>query len=251
MIIQTSQGDDNKTETDVDITKSTTIVLRPTNEQIECKKRARRKKNTWSFVVDGKELTSVLTRAQIRISDSSLIIKKRSRKQAANKQQELELDFKSKPVRRTREEYTGSHHDTNEENVSVYDIAPFFKRGAAFLIDSGIIGLVIFLLEKDQFKILSEGMNTILVRAVIYFCTYMVVLLIPSIRHGSSVGKSLVGIRVINTEGDMLSSADAFQRELLGKPVSIITVVGILIIFMNYPKRTLHDYWLGSVVVNK
>jgi uncharacterized RDD family membrane protein YckC len=207
------------------------------------------KKDTWNFAVDDSELTSILTRAQLKVSDASVVIKKKRRRISSAKPKKLELDYEAKPERRTREEYSKEEVE-DIHDVEVYDVASLAKRSFAFLVDGSIVGGVVFLVEKDLLN-LSDYSWYPVGKIGIYLLIYFLTVLLPMTITSASIGKMLVKIKVMDTDGNFLSFSEIFQREVIGKTLSIVTVVGILISLTNYPKRTLHDYWAGTIVVDE
>ena len=70
-------------------------------------------------------------------------------------------------------------------------------------------------------------------------------------KNQATIGKQLSGLRVIRTDGDCLSFAQASGRHF-AKMLSIITLcIGYFMMEWNPRKQTLHDKLAGSLVVRK
>jgi len=65
---------------------------------------------------------------------------------------------------------------------------------------------------------------------------------------GRTLGMSVVGIKVVNTQGDPISPGSAAIRVLV-LPISIVTVVGLLGILFDRNERALHDVVAKTAVV--
>lgn len=133
------------------------------------------------------------------------------------------------------------------------------KRVIATIIDYGlmvgfafILKLLIPTIEYHYVKFLAEqGMNqtlppdelhTLLV-GVPLFVIFILFLVIPSTFYNKTPGKSMMKMRIGHKEiGERPSRSFLFLRELVFKPVSIGSVVGILLGLKGEWNRTLHDY---------
>lgn len=87
---------------------------------------------------------------------------------------------------------------------------------------------------------------TILLTAIPVFCYFIV----PTCLTGQTLGKRIVGIKIVAESGKPLGVWQTFRREVIGKALAVATC-GFGIITMNFDplRRTLHDLIAGTVVL--
>ena len=111
--------------------------------------------------------------------------------------------------------------------------ARFFQRFVAVLID-GLIFLVLgYILNSNYFGILSILYETLLI----------------SLWNGLTVGKKVVGIRVITTSGGGLDILHAFIRSISKILSGAVFLLGYLWMLWDKDSQTWHDKLAGSYVV--
>lgn len=133
--------------------------------------------------------------------------------------------------------------------------APFFLRCGAILID-----YIIFLLVPVAAMLLSrylgnDGSHLVggslsdggwLIASLIGFTNFVVLPLFS----GQSLGKMIVGIRIVRTDGGEARIGQLMVRQLLGYFVAILTLgLGFFFSVLNSSGRALHDYFSGTVVI--
>jgi uncharacterized RDD family membrane protein YckC len=70
-------------------------------------------------------------------------------------------------------------------------------------------------------------------------------------RFGGSPGKCLLGLKVLNAkDGSYMNLAQAITRVVLAI-ISMATVIGVIVMFIDPQKRTLHDMLMGTIVVEQ
>lgn len=76
---------------------------------------------------------------------------------------------------------------------------------------------------------------------------------IPSILFKKSIGKSLLNLYIGKNSqvGRYANLPQAFMRELVFKPISILSVFGILMMLVNRDSRALHDRLSGTAVLKR
>ena len=67
----------------------------------------------------------------------------------------------------------------------------------------------------------------------------------------ATIGKQLVGIKVVNSKGQDLRLMNALLRAGVKFFISGIFFIGYILAFFNDKKQTLHDKWADTYVVNK
>lgn len=69
--------------------------------------------------------------------------------------------------------------------------------------------------------------------------------------QGGTVGKRMVRLRVVRGDGSELGVVRGFVRELVGKPLSTVLMLGYLWPLWELRHRAWHDLIAGSVVVSE
>lgn len=67
----------------------------------------------------------------------------------------------------------------------------------------------------------------------------------------ATLGKQLMGIKVVNEKGEDMTLMNALQRSLIKFFISGIFFVGYIMAFFNSRHQALHDKWSGTFVVTK
>lgn len=91
--------------------------------------------------------------------------------------------------------------------------------------------------------------NIYVVSKVILLGLYGVFFLIPQMFFGVSLGKALSKIRIEHADGGNLSWSQGFTREVFGKFLSLLTIVGPFVFLFQKNRRSLHDLISNSIVV--
>lgn len=82
------------------------------------------------------------------------------------------------------------------------------------------------------------------------FLVYGVYFVVPTALSGQTPGKRLMGIRVVNAQGEAPGYGPAALREVLGKFLSSLPLyLGYLVAVFHPEKRALHDLIGGTWVV--
>lgn len=130
--------------------------------------------------------------------------------------------------------------------------APFFLRCAALFIDY-IVFLALPVLWLAFSTIFSETAADIGVGRFAWIAGTALFLLnsvlLPMFR-GQSIGKMVLGLRIVGTDGSAPRAGDILRRNVLGYGLTILTFgVGFLIASVNSSGRSLHDLVGRTVVV--
>lgn len=78
---------------------------------------------------------------------------------------------------------------------------------------------------------------------------YLLFFALPQIFLGFSLGKLVAKLRIEYAEGGVLGFSQGFTRELFGKLISLITVIGPFLFLFTRKRRSLHDLLSNSIVV--
>ena len=128
--------------------------------------------------------------------------------------------------------------------------AGFWIRFLAMLID----GVVLWALSALTFDLIrkAQGIGPLdiswvdLVEIIVYLAYYIILTVV----YGQTLGKMVVGIRVIPQEGGANRWGAIILREVIGKFVSaIILLFGYLMAAFDSKKRAMHDRIAGTYVV--
>ncbi|MFI5322181.1 MAG: RDD family protein [Thermodesulfobacteriota bacterium] len=154
------------------------------------------------------------------------------------------------PPEKVPEEYT------DFEEPDVYNLAGFFSRSVAMIIDILLVSLIAFLAATSGLYLVNgftlEGFGSedifVPMYVVLFFLasTYFVFL------HGyggKTVGKILMGIKLINNEGERIGFWSAFVRWLGYYVSSAFLFAGFLWSLADSECQTWHDKLAGTYVV--
>lgn len=142
-----------------------------------------------------------------------------------------------------------SRNGKGETQEKLYDYASLSKRLVAYFVDVILIIVsysIVYALVKGRLSELGwENSPTILLLLVgcVYFSYF------HSYQDGSTIGKKVVGIKVINKEGNSLSILYSVSRYFLWN-ISHILLIGLVTAFLSDSNKSLHDFAVGSYVVD-
>lgn len=128
-------------------------------------------------------------------------------------------------------------------------LAPISARIVAFSIDCGLFFLAyilgLFLLFPPASWLINSYGNVLLGACTVGFLLYQTIL---SCEGRSTLGKWLLGMRIVGPEGQPLTQGQAAARAC-GYVVSSVMCLGFIWSLFNRRRRCWHDLPLGSVVV--
>lgn len=141
-----------------------------------------------------------------------------------------------------------SHHSRKEQDAH-HELASFSDRVAAFGIDLGVFALAYLVSLKVAFPQYSPFSNP---HESVFLLAWTGLFLLAQTYFSSegraSLGKSLVGIRVVSPEGEGLSLGQAAVRSLSYLPSSVLNL-GFLWVLFNPARQGWHDMAVGSLVI--
>ena len=131
--------------------------------------------------------------------------------------------------------------------------APFLLRCAAALVDYMLL-LAVPLLWLMLSLLIGDGSGTVNLSGTVWLFTLMVWLVdflaLPLFR-GHTLGKMIVGISIVRTDGRPVRLGTIILRNVVGYLLTLLTLgIGFLISALNRSGRSLHDYVGGTVVVH-
>ena len=141
-------------------------------------------------------------------------------------------------------------------DLSIYQPATLTLRWYALTLDLTFVGpldvLIHLPFERYLERLHAYGFNAqyyalaaLLTTIPIFF--YFVA---PTCLGGQTLGKRVVGIKVVSESKTPISAWQAVKREMIGKFLSVMTLgLGIITMLFDAKRRTLHDRVAGTVVL--
>lgn len=182
----------------------------------------------------------------------------------------LKLDETNHRPSKTRgelyKELTKNERQMEEEDY--FEFAHPFARGIALLMDMTFafftvqFGLLsapyevkmihMFFLDKYklQFILGEEAFIKVITAANISIILFLCIV-IPVAFFNVSLGKKITSLRIRGDQKYTLGISQAFQREIIFKPISIIVLVGFILPFFDKKKKSLHDKMAGTFVIKE
>ncbi len=219
--------------------------------------------DSWDFKIDDKDLedASLKTKTTKATGNAPSIsaLKKTSRKPKSTK---LSVDV---PKRKKISRSAVAKRDAAAAAYAELMPPGFLSRIMATLFDYGIIagvGVGCYflkpLLKYHYTELLaSQGINQtldpktleILLTAPSFIILVFLLHLVPAMKFKATIGKKLFKMRIgHHTIGERPSSFSILLREGLLKPVSIVSVIGLLIGLKNDGNRPFHDMVCGTAM---
>lgn len=139
----------------------------------------------------------------------------------------------------------------NEEQTEELVCASLFERIVAFIIDITVFNIALLILAFILIKIGLIGTQGVF-NAFIYLSYILLfVYFVYFTKKGKTLGKMLVGIEVINKDGENNLTFKQSLFRTLGYLVNVFTLFGgCLLGFFNSERRTLHDFLGSSRVIS-
>ncbi|MCC6712167.1 MAG: RDD family protein [Candidatus Dadabacteria bacterium] len=137
------------------------------------------------------------------------------------------------------------------EADEVYNLAGFLPRAAAFLIDIAVIAVIAYITLKISFVVAgvgggAPGMNYLYPVLFLLASTYFIFL---HALGGKTIGKMLMGIRLINDEGGDVGIWDAFLRWFGYFISAAVMLAGFFWAIFDSEGQAWHDKMAGTYVV--
>ena len=144
----------------------------------------------------------------------------------------------------------------DKENV-IY--AGFFIRLAAFLIDNIVVAIGLLFIKVPVWILkIGAGDSAVFhpilfeydIFAILYYLLTVGYFILATYFCGTTLGKFLLKIKVVDTEGQKLSFMTVLMRETVGRYLSqLIIFVGYFMIGLDGCKQGLHDKICDTYVV--
>ncbi|WP_252502619.1 RDD family protein [Sporosarcina sp. Marseille-Q4943] len=134
--------------------------------------------------------------------------------------------------------------------------AGFWTRFWAYVIDLLIVSSISGIFIKPVFRVLDIKISN---PSFLLFSPYKVTLLILFLGYfalmtkvaGQTVGKMILGIKVVRQDGGELTWGTILFREVIGRFISkLLTIPYLLVVFMP-KKESLHDLFADTYVIHE
>lgn len=139
------------------------------------------------------------------------------------------------------------------ENLPTFVYGSFNKRFIAYVIDILLINAVSSLIFTI-FRLIGwsdSGTNFGLfsVTAMVLYLAYFV--LLTKMTNGQTIGKMIMGLRVVAFDHEELSWSDVITRELLGRYIQKKLMILYFFVFFTKRKETPADLFADTVVISE
>lgn len=174
---------------------------------------------------------------------------------AQEEPKDLSLDHESLPPRATR---VGNFKKTVAlQRFAEIKPAPLSRRIQAATVDLVFVSLTggaVWLslpLWQEKLKEVLPASNMYLEYSIPVLAIFFVHVL-PSCLWRKSLGKRMYSLRIGWKEDDCgVSKSAVLWREVVAKPISCLSVIGLLLVFISKRKRALHDFLSGTVIYDE
>jgi uncharacterized RDD family membrane protein YckC len=163
--------------------------------------------------------------------------------------------------------YGGPGSGFGYQGMTIFSYAGFLKRFVASILDGLITGLpmiaIMFLMfsgmsqldftnqhEMERFfRELSAKVSTFSLFSSLLYLAYFV--FFESSKFQATPGKMVLGIKVVDTDGNRLTILKAFLRNVCKYISQLICMIGYIMAAFTERKQALHDIISGCLVVDK
>ena len=119
----------------------------------------------------------------------------------------------------------------------------FWRRVVAYLVDGIILSIV--------FGILSAGMSDYYASLLSFVGGWVYFAYLESSQYQGTLGKMLLGAKVVDYEGNRISFGKATLRHFSKIISAIILLIGFIMVAFTQKKQGLHDIIAGTLVIKK
>ncbi|WP_372653854.1 RDD family protein [Halobacteriovorax sp.] len=204
----------------------------------------------WDFEVDAPKKKKKLTNKPLLKS--------------SEKEDKLNLDSSSVGPRKSRRQMAREAGGTSIKDRDIIDPAAHWRRGIAFTIDFAILVFIIgigqvassFFVDFGQSveEFLGPEISNSLFFDVggvsISLILHFLIVIVPLSSSQKTLGKRILKLKILGTLKPKAPLGVIMIREYIAKPLSLLSVIGILMIPLNKRRRGLHDYISGTIVID-
>jgi uncharacterized RDD family membrane protein YckC len=128
-----------------------------------------------------------------------------------------------------------------------HKVAGFWIRLGSIIID-GLLLIPIYLI------CMLIGVSDIVTEIFVNSINFLYYLIIPVIWSGFTVGKRVVGIKIVRTDGKKVGIGTTLKRYILASLVYVITlgfafIISAFMVGLRKDKRSIHDLIAGTQVI--
>lgn len=182
----------------------------------------------------------------------------------------LQLDRRPSKLRKEVEGQLSLQKETIKNMRAVEDKiirAPLLKRMIAQVVDIFVVfllfvssayiapyavkGITIILEHANSLNYFDSTATSQLTHLVIFVFAVVFVFVFMLSATNTTFGKNIMGLQVRDIDRPGISLPQAFLREIILKPLSLLSVLGILYSLINEDRRTLHDVLSSTIVTLK
>lgn len=129
----------------------------------------------------------------------------------------------------------------------------FSQRFTAYIIDILLINAIssLFLTILNFLGYYNSGTNFGLFNLTALFIYLVYFILFTKFTNGQTIGKMILGLRVVSLYNEDLSWTDVFTRELIGRYIQKKIIILYLLVFVTKRKETMADIFADTVVVSE
>lgn len=213
--------------------------------------------SSWNFKLDQQDAPS----AAKKTSASDRLAKQKVASKESQRKLNLETNGKTNKITRTEiarmeAEKAKIHKKPAPVELRLKSAGiDIFLSFALWIVSNSVknpIGLLIINWAKENNKAyMIEDIPSfdLLIRMAVFGALYFVFILLPTVMTSKGPGKMLTKTRIEHMHGGSLNKGPLFLRETLGKFLSIVSIVGLFMLFKSKKKpRFLHDKLFSSFV---
>lgn len=181
------------------------------------------------------------------------------------KKKEIGVEASAQASRKSRRQIAReASGESKFKSEDVVTLASHMKRFIAFLIDLGVLAVLIAIgqfvivffseIGKDIETFLGPELTSSIPLDVgglsVAVLLHLLLVIIPTASTQQSLGKKFMKIKIVATEAPKVALGVVFIREYFAKPLAFITVIGLCLILFTKKRKGLHDIIAGTSVQN-
>lgn len=148
---------------------------------------------------------------------------------------------------------------------SPFSLGATWRRAVAVIIDIAFVEVTALYLGQWINRLFTQGITSFTteselqslamqqqIAVIIMFSTLVILYFagLPSLWNGKTLGKSLLNLRVVDSDGNTPDFANLLLRNIIGYFASIAVLFGgFIIAFFDEERRTLHDRLANTRVI--
>jgi uncharacterized RDD family membrane protein YckC len=147
------------------------------------------------------------------------------------------------------------NYSVKEDDIFVLQYAGFWTRFWAYILDLVVVGSLsrfIFIPLVSSEKLSNTVLTVFTIETVLSAFIYFVYFIFMTKLFSQTIGKMIVGIKVIELENEELRWSTVLFREWIGRFISkTILMIGYLLAAFSPKKQALHDMLSDTVVIHE